>query len=75
MHAGPAQDRTLLAGESPVKAELSFRLKREDLEQVHEPGSKHYYDSLNALIDLCNDLHDEGWDEDPDTAAKALLPA
>lgn len=58
-----------------MKAELSFRLKREDVEDIHEPGSKHSYDSLDALIDLCNDLHDEGWDEDPDIATEAVLPA
>ena len=48
-----------------MKAELSFRLKRKDIERVHKSGSKHYYEALNAVIDLCNDLHDEGWDEDP----------
>ena len=50
-------------------AELSFRLKRADIEKVHKPESKHYYSSLDALIDLCNDLHDKGWDEHSNTPA------
>ncbi len=65
----------LVAGKNPVKAELSFRLKREDIEHVHRPGSKHYYDSLDALIGLCNDLHDKGWDEDPEIPPPAVMPA
>ena len=58
-----------------MKAELSFRLKRQDMEEVHEPGSKHYFASLHALIDLCNDLHDKGWDKDSTTAEETVLPA
>ena len=75
LHAGSSQDMMLVAGRNPTKAELSFRLKREDIERVHKPGSKHYYDSLNALIDLCNDLHDKGWDEDPEISPPAVMPA
>ena len=58
-----------------MKAELSFRLKRQDIEGIHEPGSKHYYAALNTLIDLCDDLHNEGWDGDPSTAEEEVLPA
>ena len=58
----------MFAGSEPVKAELSFRLKRQDIERKHQAGSTKYYQSLNTLIALCNDLHEKGWDEDPGTA-------
>ena len=73
MHAGLSQNSMQIAGKNPIKAELSFRLKREDIERVHKPGSKHYYDSLDAVIDLCNDLHDKGWDEDPGATPAAVM--
>ena len=52
-----------IAGAGPIKGELSFRLKRLDIEEHWKSGSQHYYSSLDALTDLCNDLHDKGWDE------------
>jgi hypothetical protein len=48
-----------------MKAELSFRLKRKEIERVYMAGHNHYYDPLKAIILLCNRLHDEGWDQDP----------
>lgn len=61
------------AGAGPVKAELSFRLKRRDVEEHWKPGSQHYYSSLEALIDLCNDLHDKGWDEHSNAPSAAAV--
>ena len=50
------------AGVRPQRAELSFRLKRADIEQLHRPGAEGYYDALEAVVALCGVLHASGWD-------------
>lgn len=50
------------AGVRAQRAELSFRLKRADLERLHRPGDEGYYDALEAVVALCGTLHDAGWD-------------
>jgi hypothetical protein len=54
--------RRVIAGVRAVRAELSFRLKRADMEQLHRPGDGDYYNALEAVVSLCGALHDAGWD-------------
>ncbi|BDA47653.1 hypothetical protein COCOBI_10-5040 [Coccomyxa sp. Obi] len=53
-----------LLGSGAVSAELSFRLKRKDIEAVHSAGDDQYYDAVDEVIKLCELLHDEHWDQD-----------
>lgn len=53
----------LHTGYAAETAELSFRLKRANIEELHLPGSEHYYDALHVLIGICEKLHDMGWDD------------
>ena len=50
------------AGVHAQRAELSFRLKRADMEQLHRLGTEEYYDALEAVVALCGVLHESGWD-------------
>ena len=52
------------AGSGAQNAELSFRLKRKDIEEVHGAGDDQYYDAVDEVIHLCDLLHDERWDQD-----------
>lgn len=52
------------AGSGAVSAELSFRLKRKDIEAVHGAGDARYYNAVDEVIKLCELLHDEHWDQD-----------
>ena len=62
-------------GSPAVNAELSFRVKRKDIEESrHQRGEDKYYDAVRAAAVLCNLLHDEGWDED-NPSAGTLLPS
>ena len=53
------------AGSGAVSADLSFRLKRKDIEAMHTVGDDHYYSAVEEVIKLCELLHDEHWDQYP----------
>ncbi len=57
------------AGSGAQNAELSFRVKRKDIEALHNAGDDQYYDAVDEVIRLCDLLHDERWDQDAAGAA------
>lgn len=61
------------AGSGAQNAELSFRLKRTDIEEVHVAGDDQYYDAVDEVIRLCDRLHDERWDQDSVAHAAELM--
>jgi len=63
------------AGYGAQTAELSFRLKRKDIERVHNRDDAQYYEPLDELIKLCNLLHDQHWDQELMPNADAVVQA
>ena len=61
------------AGSGAQNTELSFRLKRTDIEKVHVAGDDQYYDAGDEVIRLCDLLHDERWDQDSVAHAAELM--
>ncbi|KAK9905659.1 hypothetical protein WJX75_004045 [Coccomyxa subellipsoidea] len=62
-----------LLGSGAQNTELSFRLKRTDIEKVHVAGDDQYYDAVDEVIRLCDLLHDERWDQDSVAHAAELM--